>query len=134
MNCLFLQLFSCKWRSVFLQNLLRFINNSVDFGLFLSTGRFGKMFWAAKTKSSILGSETKKIWIWMDFYRSSKSNMNRSLFFHPLFFGEMVLSCFPNCGSMIMINTVVIDLLYDLEMGFHFLFSLTNQIRVVFLG
>ena len=44
MKCLFLRLFSFKSRTVFpfSPNLLRFMNNSVDPGLSLSAGQFGK--------------------------------------------------------------------------------------------
>ena len=44
LNCLFLRLFSCMSHPVFLffPNMLRFMNNSVDPGLSLSAGQFGK--------------------------------------------------------------------------------------------
>ena len=53
--------------------------------------------------------------------------------FHPLFW-EMVLSRFPNRQLEIMIDVYLIALLYDLELGFHILVSLINQIMVVFFG
>ena len=46
----------------------------------------------------------------------------------------MVLSRFPNYQSEIMIDAYLIALLYDMELGFQILVSLTNQITVVFFG
>ena len=46
----------------------------------------------------------------------------------------MVLNRFPNHQLEIMINALLVALLYDLELGFHILVSLTNQITVVFFG
>ena len=46
----------------------------------------------------------------------------------------MVLSRFPNRQLDIMIDVYLIALLYDLELGFHILVYLINQIMIVFFG
>ena len=65
----------------------------------------------------------------MDIYKSPKS----TLIGHSFSFSEMVLNRFPNHQLEIMIDALLIALLYDFELGFHILVSLTNQIKVVFL-
>ena len=54
LNCLIFWLFQYKSCSVliFLQNLLRFMNSSVDMDLFVSAGRFEK-FWHGPPKSNL---------------------------------------------------------------------------------
>ena len=106
------------------------MNNSVDLDLFLSSGQFGKMFWASTTKSSILGSWTKRWGFGWIFIKAS--NQPRYVTLFHFLFSEMVLNRFPNHQLEIMIDALLIALLYDLELGFHVLVFLTNQIPVVF--
>ena len=76
------------------------------------------MIWASKTKSSFLSSQIKDV----NLYGSPKSIWIGHFF--SSFFLKMVLSCFPNLQSTwIMIDVDLIALLYDLELGFHFVFS-----------
>ena len=67
-------------------------------------------FWAHKQKRCGFG------WIVIE----GPNQPGQDTLFHPLFW-EMVLSCFPNHQSEIMIDAYLIALLNDLELDFHIL-------------